>query len=94
LRTYSDIQDEDATALQNGVNDRNEVIAPSNNMYVPVQFNNTTGYNFDDSSLSSALIVVKHNPVNDSSHTKHITVEMIGNNGTHKTIEFTVEVYQ
>ena len=54
--------------------------------------NNT--YNVDDSVLTSALIIVKHNPANDSSHTKHITVDLIGNNGTHKTVEFTVEVYQ
>lgn len=42
----------------------------------------------------SALIVVQHNPDNDKSHIKHITVQIIGNNGEIKTYEFTVDVYQ
>jgi beta-lactamase regulating signal transducer with metallopeptidase domain len=96
LKTYSDIPDEDASAYLSGVNDSNTAIASPNpnSIYVPVQFNSNYYYNFNDSSLTSALIVVKHNPANDGSHTKHITVDMIGNNGTHKTVEFTVEVYQ
>ncbi|HRI21734.1 MAG TPA: hypothetical protein PLA68_12310, partial [Panacibacter sp.] len=53
-------------------------------------------YNFSDtaSGINAALIIVKHNPANDNSHTKHITVEITGNNGEKKTYEFTVEVYQ
>lgn len=42
----------------------------------------------------SALIVVQHNPDNDKSHIKHITVQIIDNNGEIKTYEFTVDVYQ
>lgn len=53
-------------------------------------------YSFNDSAagINAALIIVKHNPANDNSHTKHITVEITGNNGEKKTYEFTVEVYQ
>jgi len=93
LKTYSDIQGENETAYLNGIND-SESITSTNNIYIPVQFNSNNTYNVDDSALTSALIIVKHNPANDSSHTKHITVDLIGNNGTHKTVEFTVEVYQ
>ena len=93
MKTYSDIQGENETAYLNGIND-SESITSTNNIYIPVQFNSNNTYNVDDSALTSALIIVKHNPANDSSHTKHITVDLIGNNGTHKTVEFTVEVYQ
>jgi hypothetical protein len=93
LKTYSDIQGENETAYLNGIND-SESITSTNNIYIPVQFNSNNTYNVDDSALTSALIIVKHNPANDNSHTKHITVDLIGNNGTHKTVEFTVEVYQ
>ncbi len=53
-------------------------------------------YRFEDTAqdLNSAIIIVKHNPTNDYSHTKHITVEITGNNGTVKKYEFSVEVYQ
>ncbi len=93
LKTYSDIQDENETAYLSGTND-SESIASTNNIYIPVRFNSNYTYNINDSALTSALIIVKHNPSNDSSHTKHIIVDLIGNNGNHKTIEFTVEVYQ
>ena len=92
IKTYSDIIDEDAISSS-------VVVPDSYNQPVnvtPVQFNDLTYiYNFPDSNtIKSAIIVVKHNPANDSSHTKHITVEITGNNGAHKTLEFTVEVYQ
>ena len=93
LKTYSDIPDENETAYLNGMNDSASV-ASSDNIYIPVQFNSNNSYNIADSVFTSALIIVKRNPANDSSHTKHITVDLIGNNGTHKTVEFTVEVYQ
>jgi len=93
LKTYSDIPDENETAYVNGIND-SESIASPNNIYIPVQFNSNNIYNINDSAITSALIIVKRNPSNDSSHTKHITVDLIGNNGNHKTIDFTVEVYQ
>ena len=94
LKTYSDIQDEDQTAYLNGTNDYDQQTDSSNSIYIPVQFNSSYNYNLADSALTSALIIVKHNPANDSSHTKHITVELMGNNGTCKTLEFTVDVYQ
>lgn len=94
LKIYSDIEDKDATAYLNGINANTAPAETSTNLYVPVQFKANYDYNFDDSALTSALIVVKHDPANDSSHTKHIIVDLIGNNGSHKTVEFTVEVYQ
>jgi hypothetical protein len=63
-----------------------------------VQFNNLAyTYNISESvnkRPQSAIIVIKHNPENDSSHVKNITVEIFGDNGEKKTYEFTVEVYQ
>ena len=94
LKTYSDIQDEDQTAYLNGANDFGQEPDSSNSIFIPVQFNSSYNYNLTDSALTSAIIIVKHNPANDSSHTKHITVELMGNNGTCKTLEFTVDVYQ
>jgi len=94
LKTYSDIQDEDQTAYLNQTNDYSQEPDSSNSIFIPVQFNSSYNYNLTDSALTSAIIIVKHNPANDSSHTKHITVELMGNNGTCKTLEFTVDVYQ
>ena len=66
-------------------------------VYAAAAYNNfEDNYNFEDNIHipDSAIIVVKHNPDNDRSHTKHITVQITGNNGETKTYEFTVEVYQ
>ena len=66
-------------------------------IYAPAAYNFTNNtYRFADSAqgIQSALIVVKHNPANEKSHTKHITVEITGNNGEKKSYEFTVEVFQ
>lgn len=66
-------------------------------VYTAAAYNNYNySYNFQDRITvpDSAIIVVKHNPDNDHSHIKHITVAITGNNGETKTYEFTVEVYQ
>ncbi|HRH48831.1 MAG TPA: M56 family metallopeptidase [Panacibacter sp.] len=66
-------------------------------VYTAAAYNNYDySYNFQDRIAvpDSAIIVVKHNPDNDHSHIKHITVAITGNNGETKTYEFTVEVYQ
>ena len=66
-------------------------------VYTAAAYNNYNySYNFPDRITvpDSAIIVVKHNPDNDHSHIKHITVAITGNNGETKTYEFTVEVYQ
>jgi len=67
-------------------------------VYAPVTLTTNTAFNFPvaDSlqSLDSAIIMVQHNPENDKSHTKHITVQIVGNNGVIKNYTFTVEVYQ
>ncbi|HEY6975045.1 MAG TPA: M56 family metallopeptidase [Chitinophagaceae bacterium] len=97
LNTYSDIQDENAVSNQN-MEDYYNLASQNSEIYAPVQFNNLTyNYNISDSinkQPQSAIIVVKHNSENDSSHIKNITVEIIGDNGEKKTYEFTVEVYQ
>jgi len=65
--------------------------------YTPVQFSNLAyNYNLADTTykLQSAIVVVKHDLANDSSHVKNITVEIIGDDGQTKTFEFTVEVCQ
>lgn len=46
------------------------------------------------SSPSGAIIIVQHNPENAKSHSKHITVQIIGNNGVTKSYTFTVDVFQ
>lgn len=66
-------------------------------VYSAAAYNNYDySYNFQDRIAvpDSAIIVVKHNPDNDHSHIKHITVAITGNNGETKTYELTVEVYQ
>jgi beta-lactamase regulating signal transducer with metallopeptidase domain len=97
LNTYSDIQDDNAVLDQNMQNHFNQT-SQNSEIYTPVQFNNLAyTYNVSDSinkQPRSAIIVVKHNPENDSNHIKNITVEIIGDNGEKKTYEFTVEVYQ
>jgi hypothetical protein len=94
LNTYSDIEDEN-TFVQPEVSTYANVAGPNVSAYTPVQFNNNS-FNIENvpTAPQSALIIVKHNPANDSSHTKHITIEITGNNGVHKTYELTVEVYQ
>lgn len=100
MKTYSDIQDEDASVLPyiNLQNNYNVQVNAPANIYLPANFNDNFNYtyNYIDSinTLNSAIIVVKHNPANDSSYTKRITVEITGNNGVHKCYEFTVEVCQ
>lgn len=42
----------------------------------------------------SAIIIILHNPENNKSHTKNITVQIAGNNGIAKTYTFTIDVYQ
>lgn len=42
----------------------------------------------------SAVIIVEHNPDNDKSHKKNITIQVIGNNGTVKKYILTVDVCQ
>lgn len=42
----------------------------------------------------AAIIVVQHNSENVKSHVKHITVQIVGNNGITKSYTFTVDVYQ
>ncbi|HXL55871.1 MAG TPA: hypothetical protein VN958_06430, partial [Chitinophagaceae bacterium] len=97
LNTYSDIESENTLAYEEDSEQYNNLVKnyyqSLNNtpVYTPAQF---TDYNIADSILKSAIIIVKHNSANDSSHTKHITVEITGDNGMHKTYEFTVEVYQ
>jgi len=97
LNTYSDIQNDNAVLDQNMQNYFNQA-SQNSEIYTPVQFNNLAyTYNISDSinkQPRSAIIVVKHNPENDSNHVKNITVEIIGDNGEKKTYEFTVEVYQ
>lgn len=101
LNTYSDIEDKDALSYQEDSEkyynlEKNYNQSLNNTqIYTPAQFTDFNyTYNIADSILKSAIILVKHNPANDSSHTKHITVEITGDNGMHKTYEFTVEVYQ
>lgn len=87
LKTYSDITDEDVLNYAPSEN----LWQPHPETYVPtaVEFRNI----YRD-SLQSALIIVRHDPANDSSHTKHIIVEITGNDGSHKTWDFSVDVYQ
>ena|GEM_PF-244126 len=97
MKTYSDIQDEN-TFVEPTVTLGNNYSVQANipeNIYTPANFTDFD-YNYIDSinTLDSALIIIKHNPANDSCHTKHITVEITGNNGLHKCYEFTVQVYQ
>jgi beta-lactamase regulating signal transducer with metallopeptidase domain len=97
LNTYSDIQDDNAVLDQNMQNYFSQA-SQNSEIHTPVQFNNLAyTYNISDSvnkRPQSAIIVIKHNPENDSSHVKNITVEIFGDNGEKKTYEFTVEVYQ
>jgi len=101
LNTYSDIEDKDALSYQEDSEkyynlEKNYNQSLNNTqIYTTAQFTDFNyTYNIADSILKSAIILVKHNPANNSSHTKHITVEITGDNGIHKTYEFTVEVYQ
>jgi bla regulator protein blaR1 len=50
--------------------------------------------NDSSNNLQSAVIIVKHNAANDTSHIKHINVLITGNNGVTKTYQLSVEVYQ
>jgi bla regulator protein blaR1 len=97
LNTYSDIQDDNVVLDQNMQNYFSQA-SQNSEIYTPLQFNNLNyTYSVSDSvnkQPQSAIIIVKHNPENDSSHVKNITVEIIGDNGEKKTYEFTVEVYQ
>jgi len=102
LNTYSDIQDNNAVSDQS-MQDQNmqnyfTQASQNNEIYTPVQFNNLAYTDKISDSINklpqSAIIVVKHNPKNDSSHLKTITVEIFGDNGETKTYEFNVEVYQ
>jgi hypothetical protein len=62
----------------------------------------TVAYSYDDTNLETdtttnpdaAIIIVQHNPENVKSHVKHITVQIVGNNGVSKSYTFTVDVYQ
>ncbi len=66
--------------------------------YTPVVYNDLNEINHVADStgteVKSALIIVKYNSANDTSYTKHITIDITGDNGARKTMELTVEVYQ
>jgi bla regulator protein blaR1 len=69
---------------------------PDAGIYTPAAYNNdftNTETNCTNNS-DSAVIIVQHNPENDKSHIKHITVQIISSNGVLKTCTFTVEVQQ
>jgi beta-lactamase regulating signal transducer with metallopeptidase domain len=67
--------------------------------YSSVNYDESDPGNVNDSDSTtpapdSAIVVVQHNPDNDKSHVKHITVQLIGDNGVVKTYTITVDVYQ
>ncbi|MEP7317246.1 MAG: M56 family metallopeptidase [Panacibacter sp.] len=72
--------------------------APAINQVYPMAtaYSFANNYNFETNINvpDSAIIVIKHDPINEQSHTKHITVQITASNGETKTYEFTVEVYQ
>lgn len=47
-----------------------------------------------ESAPGAGFIVIQHHPENDSSYRKLITVRVIGADGTERTFNFSVEVYQ
>jgi beta-lactamase regulating signal transducer with metallopeptidase domain len=67
----------------------------ASSLYTPVGYNIDGSYDIADSNgIRSAIIVIKHDPANEHSHTKHITVSITTNNGLQKNYELAVEVYQ
>lgn len=64
--------------------------------YTPVAYNNEdeNGNTVETTNPDSAIIVVQHNPDNDKSHTKNITIQVVDNDGNIKIYTFTVDVYQ
>ena len=66
-------------------------------LYTPALFRNEDySFSFSDTEkgIESAIIVIRHDPANENSHIKQITVEITDNNGVTKSYEFSVELYQ
>ncbi|CAN5472811.1 hypothetical protein BH10BAC2_BH10BAC2_24140 [soil metagenome] len=62
--------------------------------YAPAAYSERNINNDKNIVPDSAVIIVQHNPDNDKSHTKNITIQIVGNDGTLKTYTVTVDVYQ
>ena len=71
---------------------------PPASTFTPVTYNYDAADEENDCNANpnpdSAVIIVQHNPENDKSHIKHITIQILGNNGVSKTYTLTVDVYQ
>jgi hypothetical protein len=68
---------------------------PNDAVYTSAAYNDDTNTESNCSGdKDSAVIIVQHNPDNDKSHIKQITVQLIGSDGVVKAYTFTVDVYQ
>ena len=107
LRVWSDMKRDDYFFNINPdtLNVNTDALASLNSSHGPQISSTYSSVNYDESdpvndsevavpAPDSAIIVVQHNPDNDRSHVKHITVQIIGNNGVVKTYTVTVDVYQ
>lgn len=66
-------------------------------LYTPALFmDEDYTYSYADAAngIDSALIIVAHDPANEKSHIKNITIQVTGSNGKTKTYSFSVKLYQ